>query len=148
MVIDPAAVPERGATGYPEPFASDVRDKRWRRALGDAGGLTQFGVNLVRITPGGWSAQRHWHHGEDELIYVLEGELVLVTDEGETLLKPGAVCAFKAGVANGHHLQNRSDRDALCLEVGTRDPNDVCEYPDVDLLARGDGYFHKDGTPY
>ena len=149
--IDIASVPESNTTGYPEPFRALVGG-RFRKRLGDAGGLTQFGVNLCRLAPGAASAQRHWHEKEDELVYVLEGEVVLIEDEGETLLRPGDAAAFKAGVANGHHLVNRSGRDALILEIGTRDPNDRGEYPDIDLKFVSengvDRYLHKDGAPY
>lgn len=147
MVIDLDAVPVRTGSGYPAPFHLCAGGRRKQR-LGDAGGLTQFGVNLTRLPPGAWSAQRHWHHKEDEFVWVLEGELVLITDEGEQIVRAGQACAFKAGVPNGHHFVNRSDRDAVYLEVGTRDPQEIAEYPDVDLRAVGDAYFHKDGTPY
>ena len=125
---------------------------RERKALGDAGGLTQFGVNLTRLKPGAASAHRHWHEMEDELVYVLEGELVLVEDDGETRLGPGDTAAFKAGVANGHHLVNRSGRDAVLLEIGTRSVNERCHYPDVDLAfvsdEHGVRYLRKSGEPY
>jgi uncharacterized cupin superfamily protein len=125
---------------------------RFRKALGDAGGLTQFGVNLCRLAPGAASSQRHWHENEDELIYVLDGELTLVEDGGESVLRAGEAATFRAGVRNGHHLVNRSDRDALLLEIGTRSLNDRGEYPDIDLkFVCEDGvsrYLHKDGTPY
>jgi uncharacterized cupin superfamily protein len=147
MVIDPNQVPERVGSSYPAPYAAPCM-ARSRRALGEAGGLTQFGVNLARLRPGAWSSQRHWHHREDEFVYVLEGEVVLVTDDGEQVLGPGAACAFKAGVPNGHHFQNRSDRDVVMLVVGTRDPQEIAEYPDADLRALPSGYVHKDGTPY
>ncbi len=150
--IDVSAVPERLGADYPAPFLEPVRARRVRR-LGDAVGLTQFGVSLVRLPPGTWSSQRHWHEREDELVWVLEGELVLVTDAGEETLRAGDCAAFKAGVRDGHHLQNRSPREAAFLVAGTRSPDgDYGEYPDLDLVfrddERGNRYLHKDGTPY
>src|SRR6185369_12998616 len=131
---------------------SHVGDGREKTALGNVAGLTQFGVNLTRIKPGAASALRHWHENEDEFVYILEGELVLVEDEGETVLKPGDCAGFKANVPNGHHLVNRSNRDALYLEIGTRAASERAHYPDVDLLFERDGksvkVLHKDGTPY
>jgi uncharacterized cupin superfamily protein len=135
---------------YPAPFDADCAG-RFRRRVGDAAGLTQFGVNLTRLPAGCWSSQRHWHTVEDEFVYVLSGEVVLVTDAGEEILRAGDCCGFKAGVADGHHLQNRSDNDAVVLEVGTRRPDeDEAYYSDIDLhAARGrSGYLHRDGTPY
>ena len=149
--IDIAGVPELNSTGYPAPFHELVAG-RFRRRLGDAGGLTQFGVNLCRLAPGAASAHRHWHEREDELVYVLEGELVLIEDDGETVLKAGDAAAFKAGVRNGHHLVNRSEREALLLEIGTRDPSDRGEYPDIDMVFISedgvDRFLHRDGSPY
>jgi uncharacterized cupin superfamily protein len=149
--IDISAIPEQRASGYPPPFDELVRG-RFRKRLGDAGGLTQFGVNLCRLAPGSASSQRHWHTAEDELVYMLEGEAVLVEDEGETVLRPGDAATFKAGVRNGHHIVNRSDRDVLLLEIGTRSLNDYGEYSDIDMkfeMKDGvDRYLHKDGTPY
>jgi uncharacterized cupin superfamily protein len=148
--IDIETAPIRFGTGYPEPFASVCAGrKKWR--LGDAVGLTQFGVNLLRLPPGQWSAQRHWHHHEDEFIYVLDGEVVLVTDAGEETLTAGDCAGFKAGVADGHCLQNRSDREAVLLEVGTRRPDgDSVDYPDIDLILRpGDKpWKRRDGTAW
>src|ERR1700758_3694683 len=114
--IDIDEAPTRVGTSYPPPFDAPCR-ARVRRQLGEAAGLTQFGVNLLRLPPGGWSSQRHWHSAEDEFVYVLEGEGVLVTDEGEQALRPGDCAGFPGGVANGHHIQNRSDRDLVLLEV-------------------------------
>jgi uncharacterized cupin superfamily protein len=149
--VDIAAIREINATGYPPPF--DVIAKgRFRKRLGDAGGLTQFGVNLCRLAPGAGSSQRHWHEEADELVFMLEGEAVLIEDEGETVLKPGDAATFKAAVANGHHIVNRSDRDALFLEIGTRSRDDRAEYSDIDMQAVVESgatrYLHKDGTPY
>ncbi|MGA9851595.1 MAG: cupin domain-containing protein [Gammaproteobacteria bacterium] len=142
--------PTRHGTGYPEPYDQPCRDrKRWR--LGNAAGLTQFGVNLLRLSAGGWSSQRHWHVTEDEFVYVLEGEVVLVTDNGEEILRAGDCAGFKAGDSDGHHLQNRSKKEAVILEIGSRNPKgDGVDYPDIDLAihAGSPGYIHKDGTPY
>jgi uncharacterized cupin superfamily protein len=147
--IDVEAIPATLGSGYPAPFDLPCRG-RARRRIGDVAGLTQFGVNVTRILPGAWSSQRHWHTAEDEFVYVLEGELVLVTDSGEELLKAGECAGFRAGDGDGHHLQNRSDRDAVLLEVGTRRPqDDAAFYPDIDLrVLVGRRYAHRDGTPY
>lgn len=148
--IDIDHAPASHGTGYPDPFAAPCKPRRrWR--LGDAAGLDQFGVNLMRLPAGAWSSQRHWHAAEDEFVWVLEGEVVLVEDEGETILRAGDCAGFKAGVPNGHKLENRSDREAVLLEVGSRRPaEDACDYPDIDMiLPQGsDGYLHRDGTPY
>ena len=147
--LDLQAIALRTGSGYPAPF-HEVAQGRLRQALGDAGGLTQFGVNLLRLPPGAWSSQRHWHTAEDEFVTILAGEVVLVTDEGETLLRVGDCAAFPAGIANGHHLVNRSAGEAVCLEVGSRIPGDSAHYPDADLYYDGsaDRYTHRDGTPY
>jgi uncharacterized cupin superfamily protein len=149
--IDISALPLQTGTGYPEPLREMVKGRE-RKALGDAGGLTQFGVNYTRLKPGAASAHRHWHETEDELVYVLEGELVLVENDGETILGPGDAAAFKAGVDNGHHLVNRSVRDALLLEIGTRSTHERCHYSDVDLAfisdESGNHYTRKSGEPY
>jgi uncharacterized cupin superfamily protein len=112
--------------------------------------LTGFGVNLMRLPPGAWSSQRHWHDHEDEFVAILEGEVVLIEDEGETVLKAGEFAGFKAGAPNGHHLVNRSDREAVILEVGARRPGgDDVDYPDIDMISPpGGGYLHRDRTPY
>ena len=147
-IIDIATAPSRVGAGYPAPYGEPCRE-RVRHKLGDAAGLTQFGVNLLRLPPGAWSSQRHWHTREDEFVYVLEGEVILVTDAGEQRLVAGTCAGFRAGDPDGHHIQNRSQRDAVLLEVGTRDEtNDVTEYPDADLRALPSGYVHKDGRPY
>lgn len=143
-----ATAPRSAGSDYPEPF--DVPcPNRVRRALGDAAGLTQFGVNLLQLLPGAWSGQRDWHSAEDEFVWILEGEVVLVAERREEILQGGDCASFKAGEPNGHHLQNRSDRHALILEVGSRRPQeDVVEYSDVDLrysaTARA---MHRDGMP-
>ena len=126
--IDPKNLPAHTGTYYPPPYDQPCR-ARTRAKLGDAAGLTQFGVNLLRLAPGVWSSQRHWHLKEDEFVYVLEGEVVLVTDAGEEVLKAGDCAGFKAGEQDGHHLQNRSDRDVLLLEVGTRIEGHVLSLP-------------------
>jgi uncharacterized cupin superfamily protein len=146
--LDPAALPEENRTDYPEPYRALVAG-RFRRPLGDALGLTRIGVNLTRLEPGSATAQRHWHSRGDELVYVLEGELTLVTDGGEQLLTPGMCAGFRAGVPDGHHLVNRSDRPALLLEIGDRDPDDEAAYPDIDLrYAKGGSYVRKSGEPW
>lgn len=147
--IDIAAVPERKGTGYPAPFDAPCAD-RIRQRLGDAGGLTDVGINLMRLPPGNWSSQRHWHSEEDELVYVLEGELVLIEDGGETVLRAGDCAAFPKNSGNGHHMINRSVSTAVYLEVGTRSPTDVITCSDIDMMSPStDGRFlHKDGTPY
>ena len=152
MVIDLSAVPVSQGTGYPPPFRDAVAG-RSRQRLGNAAGLTNFGVNLTTLAPGAQSALRHWHSHQDEFIYLISGELVLVTDAGETLLTPGMMAGFSAGVADGHHLINRSSEIATYLEIGDRTPGDRAEYPDDDLLAlpktEGGHYFtHRNGQTY
>ena len=139
------------STNYPEPFRQAVLG-RARKRLGNAVGLDQFGVNLTTLKPGAWSAQRHWHAAEDELIYVLSGELVLCEDSGETLLKAGDAAGWKAGAPNGHCLINRTDRDAVFLEIGSRSQREQVVYPDIDMHLKrdenGSHYLHKSGEPY
>jgi uncharacterized cupin superfamily protein len=147
--IDIASVPKRLGTDYPPEFNTKSVD-RVRQRLGDAGGLKDFGLNLMHLPPGNWSAQRHWHSHEDEFVYVLEGEVVLVEDQGETILSAGDCAAFPKNSGNGHHLINRSNRTAVYLEVGSRQPEDLTTCSDIDMMsANSDGRFvHKDGTPY
>ncbi len=147
--VDIAAVPEIRGVGYPPPFAA-VCAERVRQRLGNAGGLTDFGVNLMRLPPGNWSSQRHWHSHEDELVYVLEGELMLVEERGETVLRAGDCAAFAKNSGDGHHLINRSGAVAVYLEVGSRQGADLTTCSDIDLMsANADGRFvHKDGSPY
>lgn len=149
--IDIEAIPTDVGSRYPPPLHEPVRE-RIRRRLGDAAGLTQFGVNLVRLPPGAWSSQRHWHTAEDEFVFVLEGEVVLVTESGEEVLTHGDCAGFVAGEPNGHHLQNRSQRDALLLEVGSRNPQGWCHYSDVDMVGPPHGdpspLTRRDGRPY
>ena len=147
--IDVAAVPERKGVGYPAPFAA-LSAERVRRRLGDAGGLADFGINLMRLPPGNWSSQRHWHSHEDEFVYVLEGELTLIEDGGETVLRAGDCAAFPKNSGDGHHMINRSDATAVYLEVGSRWPEDVTICSDIDMMStNADGRFtHKDGAPF
>ncbi len=148
--IDLNSVPVVTGSRYPPPFDTPCV-ARARQRLGDAAGLNDFGVNLMRLPAGAWSSQRHWHSAEDEFIYVLEGEVVLVTDGGEETLRAGDCAGFTAGVMDGHHLQNRSQREAVVLEIGSRKPaEDEGAYPDIDLrfLKGRAGFAHKDGTPY
>lgn len=149
--IDIESLPRRTGCGYPPPFDQPCRD-RARRRLGDAGGLTDFGVNLLELASGAWSSQRHWHSAEDEFVWVLEGEVTLIDDDGEHVLRAGECAAFPKGDRNGHHLVNRSDTVVRCLEVGSRKPDeDACDYPDVDLRigpGRDAGYMHKNGIPW
>lgn len=149
--INPLEVSANTGCGYPEAFRSRVLP-RARRALGDAAGLTKFGVNYTTLGPGAASSMRHWHTHEDELVFVLSGELVLVTDAGERPLRAGEYAGFPAGHAEGHQLVNRGTTPAVYLEIGGRDPQDVTRYPDVDLEWNAPGtpgrYSHKDGRPY
>lgn len=147
--IDVAAVPKRVGTGYPAPF-NGMSKERVRQRLGDAGGLKDFGVNLMHLPPGNWSAQRHWHSHEDEFVYVLAGEVVLVEDGDETVLRAGDAAAFGKNSGNGHHLINWSDAVAVYLEVDSRQPDDLTTCSDVDMMSYSkDGAFrHKDGTAY
>jgi uncharacterized cupin superfamily protein len=149
--LDPEDVTPRRGSIYPKPFDAPVAGRE-KRALGDALGLSQFGVNVVTLAPGAWSSQRHWHKNEDEFIYVLEGEATLVTDDGETLLRPGIAAGFPAGRPDGHHLINRSDKPVVYLEIGTRAMAEEAQYSDIDMVARRDGgafvFTHKNGEPY
>jgi uncharacterized cupin superfamily protein len=148
--IDKEKVPVITGSRYPAPFDAACA-ARARQRLGDAAGLTDFGVNLLRLPPGAWSSQRHWHTAEDEFVFILEGEVVLVTDAGEETLCAGDCAGFKAGAKDGHHLQNRSQRAAVLLEIGSRRiDQDEGEYPDIDLrfLKGRAGYAHKDGKLY
>lgn len=147
-VIIPSS-PKSIGVGYPEPFAA-LSANRLRHRLGNAGGLSDFGVNLTRLPPGEWSSQRHWHSHEDEFVFVLEGELILIEDEGETLLRAGDAAAFPKASGNGHHMINRSQQDAVYLEIGSRQPEDVATCSDVDMMCSNasGGFFHKDGSPY
>ena len=149
--IDIASLPTDTRTGYPEPLNRVVLGRE-RKRLGNAVGLDQFGVNLTTLKPGAASALRHWHEKEDELIYVLQGDIVLVEDGGETVLKPGDAAGFKANTPNGHHLINRTQSEAVYLEIGTRSKTETAHYPDVDLVAirdeKGMRYTRKNGEPH
>jgi uncharacterized cupin superfamily protein len=149
--LDIEALPIDTKTPYPPPFDRAVYGRE-RRRLGNAAGLNQFGVNLTTLRPGAASALRHWHASEDELVFVLEGEAVLVEDGGETLLKAGDAAGFKANSGNGHHLVNRTTADVVYLEIGSRSKHERVEYPDVDLVAvrddEGRRFTHKNGDPY
>ncbi len=149
--IDVANLPIDTRTGYPKPFDRVVKGRE-RKRLGNAVDLDQFGVNLTTLKPGAASALRHWHEQEDELVYILEGEVVLIENGGEIALKAGDAAGFKAGTPNGHQLVNRSDRDAVYLEIGSRSKHERVDYPDVDLIVvrdeNGMRYTHKNGEPY
>ena len=149
--IDIARLESDSSTNYPEPYRQAVAG-RVRKRLGNAAGLDQFGVNLTTLKPGAWSSQRHWHEAEDELIYMLEGELVLCEDDGETVLKPGDAAAWKANSGNGHCLVNRTQRDAVFLEIGSRSRRERVVYPDIDMRMErdtsGPRYLHESGEPY
>ena len=151
MLINPDRVPERTGSNYPEAFKHLVAG-RYKKRLGDAAGLNNFGVNLVKLEPGSWSSIRHWHSKQDEFIYILEGEIVLVTNSDEQILKPGDAAGFPAGEADGHHLINRSDAAVIYLEIGDRTPEDEVTYPETDLVAKhtvkGWIFTHKDGSLY
>jgi uncharacterized cupin superfamily protein len=147
--IDITTVAARKGSFYPPPFDSPCAE-RVRQRLGDAGGLTDFGVNLMRLPPGSWSSQRHWHSHEDEFVYVLAGEVTLVEDDGEQLLRAGDCAAFPKGAGNGHHMINKSPSVALYLEVGSRNRQDVATCSDIDMMSSntGGGFTHKNGNPY
>lgn len=149
--LDPATVAQEIGSRYPEPYRSRMGDRAKRR-LGNACGLTQFGVNLVTLGPGGQSALRHWHSLEDEFIYILSGELILVTNAGEQVLTAGLCMGYPAGDRDGHHLINRSTRPAQYLEIGSRIKGDVAFYPDDDLMwietEQGTIAAHRNGSPY
>jgi uncharacterized cupin superfamily protein len=147
--IDISAVPKRKGSGYPPPFDAPCAE-RVRQRLGNAGGLVDFGVNLMRLPPAGWSSQRPWHSDEDEFIFVLEGELTLIEDGGETVLRAGECAGFPKDTGDGHHMINRSAVTAVYLEVGSRSPVDLTTCSDIDMMSSSaDGRFvHKDGAAY
>jgi uncharacterized cupin superfamily protein len=151
MLINPDNVPEKKSTNYPEPFKNLVAGRSKKR-LGDAAGLTNFGVNLVKLEPGSWSSIRHWHLLQDEFIYIIQGEVTLVTNAGEQLLKSGDMVGFPAGEADGHHLINHSDSLVIYLEIGDRTAGDEVTYPDADLLAHNSSgtwtFTRKDGSSF
>jgi len=150
--LDPVTIEPRTGTSYPAQFAGPV-ENRQKRALGDPLGLTQFGVNLVTLPPGCWSSLRHWHSAEDEFVYVISGEISLVTNAGEQRLRPGMVAGFPAGNANGHHLINNGSTEATYLEVGTREAEgDEVDYPDIDMMLESSKrplrFTNREGEPY
>lgn len=145
--IDLDSIPQSNATGYPPPF-DQVTYGRWWRRLAPAGGLTHLGASHVVLKPGAWSSQRHWHAGEDELVIMLDGEAWLIEDGTETRLRAGDVAVFPAGVANGHHLINRSGADCAFVAIGAGDRSKGGTYSDIDMTFGEDGYFRKDGAPY
>ncbi|TMJ18912.1 MAG: cupin domain-containing protein [Alphaproteobacteria bacterium] len=146
--IDLGAIEQINRTGYPPPYDAPMARRHYRR-LAPAAAIEDFGASHVVLEPGGISSQRHWHEGEDELVIMLEGEAVLVEDEGETVMGPGDIAAFPKGVANGHHLVNRSEAPCAFVAVGKSATSD-CHYPDVDmhLDAASGKYTRKDGSPY
>ncbi len=138
--VDPDLLPRRSGSGYPEPFNAAVAGRSWLD-VAEAAGLSQFGANLCTLEPGAWSSQRHWHSSEDEMVVVLAGRLLLVEEGSETEMGPGDIATFKAGDANGHHLQNRSDAPATFLAIGPNHPEiDVCTYPDIGMVLDREGY--------
>jgi uncharacterized cupin superfamily protein len=147
--IDLASIEPANRTGYPPPYDKDVAG-RWYRRLGEASGLTEIGVSHVVLEPGAWSSQRHWHNGLDEFVVILDGEAVLVEEDGETLLRAGDMASFPKDAPNGHHLVNRSDRPCSFLAIDNRRGEGDCHYPDADLRydAARHRYVHKDGSPY
>lgn len=146
--LDLESIERINRTGYPPPYAEAMARRHYRR-LAPATGLTDFGVSHVLLEPGGISSQRHWHEGEDEFLVMLEGEAVLVEDEGESIMRAGDCAVFLKGVPNGHQLVNRSDRPCVYVVVGRPSDTD-CHYPDVDLHLDGasGAFTRKDGTPY
>lgn len=149
--IDISKLPVDTVNLYPDPFSEPIKGRE-RKRLGNAVGLSQFGVNLTTLKPGTWSSQRHWHRNEDEFVYVLKGEVTLREEHGEVVLKPGDAAGWKAGVVVGHCLINRTSEDVVYLEIGTRGPHDTVVYPDIDMRMERDKhgarYLHKTGEPY
>ena len=145
--VDLAAIEETNRTGYPPPFDRDVAG-RWQRRLAPSTGLTEFGASHVRLDPGAWSSQRHWHHGVDEMVIMLSGNATLIEDDGETELSAGDIVAWPKGVRNGHHLVNRGDTPCTFVAIGAG-PEQGGAYSDIDMIFTPDGsYAHRDGTPY
>lgn len=146
--IDLESAPVSIGSRYPAPFAAPCTNKT-RHRLAVAAGLKRIGINLLELAPGTWSTQRHWHTKAEEFVYVLEGEVVLVTEGSEEILRAGDCAGFPPGDGDGHHLQNRSNAKARVLEIGTAGPkDDEADYPDIDLRSNASGYFRKDGTQY
>lgn len=150
-LIDKAACPVKTGSIYPEPYAAMMKGRSSLR-LGEAGGLTQFGVNLVTLAPGALSSLRHWHEAEDEFVMVTEGECTLIQDGGETPMRPGDCAAFPAGDRDGHHFANRTDRPAQFLVIGSKAPRETAHYCDHDLVVEIEAgtarFYHRDGAPY
>lgn len=148
VAVHAADVAARVGSGYPAPHDAPCRERR-RSPIADLFGLSQFGVNLLELPPGAWSSQRHWHERQDELVFVLEGEATLVTDQGETILRSGMAAGFPANSGNGHHIVNRSSAPVRLLEIGTRTREETAHYPDIGMVYRedrdGGGYFTGDG---
>lgn len=146
--IDLASIEQTNSTGYPPPFNEAVAG-RFARKIGQAIGFTDFGITETTLQPGAWSSQRHWHEGEDELVVILEGEAVLIEEDGETIMRPGDIAAFRKGVANGHHFINRCDHPCRFIAIG-RPPTADCHYPDIDLMVDGATlkFTRRDRTPY
>lgn len=149
--LDPKTITPRTGTVYPPEFAGAVKGRE-KRALGDAFGLTQYGVNLTTLAPGTWSSHRHWHENEDEFVFVVEGEITLIDDAGEHLLKPGMCAGFKAGVPNGHHLLNKTKAPVSYLEIGTRASKERAHYSEADMLFEKVGaestVTRRNGSPF
>ena len=146
--LDLEAIPQTNATGYPPPYDKDVEGRYYRR-LAPAAGLAKMGASHVTLQPGAYSSQRHWHSEQDELVIMLEGEAILIEDEGETPVRSGDVLAWAASEKNGHRLHNRSDQPCVFVAVSAGDRDeDRGEYPDIDMVFGPEGYFRKDGTPY
>lgn len=146
--LDLNTVSQTNATGYPPPFDTPVRGRKYRR-LAPAAGLAKLRASHVVLEPGAWSSQRHWHTGFDELLVMISGEAVLVEDDGESVIRAGDVVAWPAGVQNGHHLQNRSENQCVFVVAAAGDyETDSGEYSDIDMVFNSDGYFHRDGTRY
>ena len=147
--VDLSHIEQTASTGYPEPYAKDVAGRLYQR-VGAAMGLTRLGISHCVLAPGAWSSQRHWHEGIDEIVVMLDGEAVLVEEDGETLLRPGDIATFPKDAANGHHLVNRSDRPCTFVAIDNSEGEGDCHYPDADLIwnIAEERYTHKDGTPY
>ena len=146
--LDLNAIAQTNATGYPAPFNEPVEGRNYRR-LAPAAGLENLKASHVVLEPGAWSSQRHWHRDIDELLVMLSGEAVLVEDGGETVIEPGDVVAWPAGVKNGHHLQNRTDEPCVFVVAAAGDYEaDGGEYPDIDMVFEPDGYYRRNGTQY
>jgi len=150
--FDPMTLPESNATSYPEAYR-EANQQRWNRRLGDHAGLRNFGLNFVRILPGGQSSCRHAHSRQDEFIYVVKGPVELETNAGTETLSSGMCAGFPAGTGNAHRFVNKTTEDVVLLVAGDRTGGDVVTYPDVDMHGElgPDGRFrfsHKDGTPY